>query len=157
MPEVVQTMHISDLLRPADVISHLSAANKRELLKTLAEHAAAALKLDTQSILAALAAREVMGSTGVGKGVAIPHARIEDLDSFYALFARLDSPLEFNAVDDEPVDLVFLLLTPGRAKSSDHMRALAAVTRRLRNSKLADDLRSTDERSLIYQLLVGSA
>jgi PTS system nitrogen regulatory IIA component len=107
-------------------------------------------------MLAALAAREVMGSTGVGKGVAIPHARIEDLDRFYALFARLDSPVEFKAVDDEPVDLVFLLLTPGSAKSSDHMRALAAVTRRLRNPKLADDLRSTDERSHIYNLLVGS-
>jgi nitrogen PTS system EIIA component len=148
-------MHLTDLIQPDDVIASLDVPTKRQLLKALASRAAESLKIDKHTIIAALSGREVMGSTGVGQGVAIPHARIEGLGRFYSLFVRLDHAIDFASVDDMPVDLVFLLLTPASASGAEHMRALSAITRRLRDRKLAEDLRSTKEPKFLYDLLVG--
>src|SRR5262249_33641394 len=113
--------------------------------------AARLLAIDGQTILDALMSREMLGSTGIGQGVALPHARLSGLQRFFGLFARLERPINFDAIDDRPVDLVFLLLIPEKA-GNDHLAALAAVSRRLRDRDVAARLR-TDTDTNLYSTL----
>jgi nitrogen PTS system EIIA component len=144
-------MEMRKLIKPEHVL-RLSVGNKIQLLQDLTRRASKSLGLDVQTIGDAVLSREALGSTGVGNGVAIPHARIPGLSHFCAFFARLEKPIDFAAVDGQPVDLVVLLLIP-EAANNDHVRALACVSRLLRDSQIAARLRATSEPSQLYEIL----
>ena len=149
-------MDITDLIAADGVIVGLRARDKRQVLDELARRAAAALGIDAGAILAALLAREELGSTGVGKGIAVPHARMPGISRPFALLARLERPIDFAAVDDLPVDLACLLLTPATA-TVEHLPALACISRRLREKGVADRLRSARDSAALYAILAGVA
>ena len=139
------------------VASSLSAGSKKQLLQEMAEMAVACgaignSKIKARDIVSAVMERERLGSTGVGSGVAIPHARLEGLDEVKAVFARLETPLEYEAVDDRPVDLVVLLLAPAHA-GGDHLKALAQVSRLLRREDMRARLRSAPTAESLHLLL----
>jgi nitrogen PTS system EIIA component len=146
-------MHIGELLDRNAIALRVSAPNKRQALAVVAEIAARKLKLDVGVILDALTEREQAGSTGVGHGVAAPHARLEGLDRMRGVFVRLDQPVEFDAVDDQPVDLIFALFAPKDA-GAEHLRALARVSRLLRQAELREQLRQARTADAIHALLV---
>lgn len=146
-------MNIGELLDRSAIALRVSAANKRQALAVVAEIAARNLKLDAGDILDALTEREQAGSTGVGHGVAAPHARLEGLTRMRGVFVRLDQPVEFEAVDDLPVDLIFALFAPKDA-GSEHLRALARVSRLLRQAELRQRLRQARTADAIHALLV---
>ena len=122
------------------------------LLLDLASRAAASLNLDPKLVFNALQAREQLGSTGLGEGFALPHARIEGLDRFFGMFARLNRPIHFDSVDAKPVDLVFLLLIPAAAQGH-HLAALAAISRHLRDKEFAARLRKAANTAALCNLL----
>jgi len=125
-------MEISDLVQPEAVISGLKAGGKKQLLQELARHAAQITGVNEKKIFETLLERERLGTTGVGNGIAIPHGKLADFKRLYGLFARLEKPIDFDAIDEQPVDLVFLLLAPEGA-GADHLKALARVSRLLRD------------------------
>jgi PTS system nitrogen regulatory IIA component len=141
-----------DLLAPQSVMSRLTADNKADILQGMAKLAAAATGKDAHVIFDVLWEREKLGTTGVGFGIAIPHGRIEGLDRVYGFFARLAEPVNFDSIDEKPVDLVFLLLAPESA-GADHLRALAVVSRLLRDAKLCEHLRRAKNETELYRLL----
>jgi PTS system nitrogen regulatory IIA component len=145
-------MTIGDIIGPERILVGLRAADKTQLLRRLSDHAAAALPLDQHLIFDALQAREKLGSTGLGKGFALPHARIEPLANRFALFARLARPIEFAAIDGRPVDLIILLLTPTNS-GGEHLATLAALSRPLRNQDLLQRLRNAADAQEVHQLL----
>jgi PTS system nitrogen regulatory IIA component len=145
-------MEIADLISPEAVVPHLKAASKKQALQELARHAAALAGLPERRIYEILAEREKLGSTGMGQGVAIPHGRVAGIEKMTGLFARLDHPVDFGSTDDQPVDLVFLLLAPEGA-GADHLKALARVSRLLRNQPLCEKLRAASQRAALYALL----
>ena len=134
-------MKISDLLSPTDVMIDVRAANKRLLLREFAAKAAADLGLPVEAIASHLLKREDLGSTGIGRGVAIPHARLPDLRRPFGLVARMKQPVEFDAIDGQPVDLVFVLLLPA-AVENEALAALALVARTLRSPENLARLRA---------------
>jgi PTS system nitrogen regulatory IIA component len=148
-------MEIRELLEPDRVVVGLPAREKAGLLTELANRAAKAAKLDPEVIRAALEAREQLGSTGVGHGVAIPHARIKGLKRLLGYFARLERSIDFAAIDDEPVDLVFLLLIPAEA-GNEYLAALSAVSRRLRDREAVRKIRAASDASELHRLLAGN-
>ena len=141
----------SDMLRDDAVLTGVVAATKKAVLQQLASVAATAIGGDAKLIAERLIAREKLGSTGFGGGVAIPHAKIEGLAQVTAVFARLAQPVDFQAVDDLPVDLVFLLLSPTDA-GAVHLKALARVSRRMRDQAFLAKLRGTGSRDALYAL-----
>jgi PTS system nitrogen regulatory IIA component len=145
-------MDLADLIEPNRVIFAARASNKEQLLQDLASRAAALLNLDAQTIFNALQAREDLGSTGLGNGFALPHARIEGLDRLFGMFARLTRPVHFDSIDGKPVDLVFLLLIPPTT-GSEHLGALAAVSRQLRDQEFAAKLRKAANATALCKLL----
>jgi PTS system nitrogen regulatory IIA component len=145
-------MEIADVIAPAGVVVGLRARDKRQVLEELIRRAAAGLGLDSGAVFALLFAREELGSTGVGRGIAIPHARVPGLSRVFGLLARLERPVDFAAIDDQPVDLVCLLLTPAAA-AADHLPALACVSRRLREKAVADRLRTARDGVALYAAL----
>lgn len=147
-------MNLTELIRPDRVLTSVRAADKAALLNVLAKRAATAVSLEASEIAAALSAREALGSTGVGLGIAVPHARLEGLSDIVSLFARLERPIDFAAIDGEPVNLVFLLLSPLQG-NAEHLATLAAVTRRLRNRSIAKAIRDAASASQIHVLLTG--
>jgi PTS system nitrogen regulatory IIA component len=144
-------VEITDLLAPDSVIAGLPVRNKPYLLTELARRAAAATGLSQEHIREALEAREALGSTGVGAGIAMPHAQITGLDRFYGLFVRLHRPIDYDAIDGRPVDLVFLLLIPATTK--EHLQALACVSRRLRDQAIASSVRTAVDDRELYEAL----
>jgi PTS system nitrogen regulatory IIA component len=149
-------MDIADLLTPAGVIANLRAANKRQALQELAKRAAAVTGKHERAIFDVLLERERLGTTGIGSGTAIPHGRMPDLPQLYAIFARLEKPVDFEAIDNQPVDLIFLLLTPDAA-GADHLKALARLSRLLRDKAMCEKLRGTDSADALYALLTDRA
>jgi PTS system nitrogen regulatory IIA component len=145
-------MEIAELISPEAVVPHLKAASKKQALQELARHAAALAGLPERRVYEILAEREKLGSTGMGQGVAIPHGRVAGIDKMTGLFARLDHPVDFGSTDDQPVDLVFLLLAPEGA-GADHLKALARVSRLLRNQSVCEKLRAASQRAALYALL----
>ena len=145
-------MEITDLVTPDSVVPHLKAASKKQALHDLARHACSIAGVDERSIFDALLERERLGSTGVGLGIAIPHAKLAGLTELHGVFARADSPIDFDAIDEQPVDLVFLLLAPESA-GADHLKALARVSRLLRNHDVCEKLRGAESAEAIYALL----
>lgn len=146
-------MQIGELLDRNAIALRVSAANKRQVLALIAEIAARNLGLDAADVLDALTEREQAGSTGVGHGVAAPHARLEGLQRMRGVFVRLDQPVDFEAVDDQPVDLIFALFAPIDA-GSEHLRALARVSRLLRQAELRQQLRQARTADAVHALLV---
>ncbi len=142
-------MKISDLLSPADVLFDIRVSNKRLLLQEFAARAAAGLGLPVAQIAPYLLKREELGSTGIGRGVALPHARLPDLPRAYGLLARLKQPIEFDAIDGQAVDIVFTLLLPAAAESGQ-IEALALVARTLRPPQTLQRLRSAKNASELY-------
>jgi nitrogen PTS system EIIA component len=147
-------MDIGELLERTAIAVRVSASSKRQALATAAEIAGRRLKLKPQAILDALLEREAQGSTGVGQGVAVPHARLDGVDRMRAVFLKLEQPIAFDAVDDRAVDLVFVLLAPKQA-GVEHLRALARVSRALRQSDLREQLRQAHSADAVYALLAG--
>ncbi|HEX9555805.1 MAG TPA: PTS sugar transporter subunit IIA [Reyranella sp.] len=149
-------MEIADLLiGPEAVLASLKASGKKALLAELASRAAAVFTLDERRLFDRLLERERLGSTGIGGGIAIPHARMASLAKPVGLFARLAHPIDFDAIDERPVDIVFLLAAPEGA-GADHLKALARVSRLLRDRALVDKLRATGNAEALYALLVES-
>ena len=145
---------LTDLLLPETVLERLPAANKKAVFQQLATAGAAAYGLESAAIIEGLVKREKLGSTGFGGGVATPHARITGLNHVVGIFARLAQPIDFQAVDDLPVDIVFALLSPVDAGAL-HLKALARVSRRLRERGFVDKLRGAGSRDAIYALLTA--
>jgi PTS system nitrogen regulatory IIA component len=145
---------LHDLLTIDRVDAALSVANKKALFQQLGLVAGRKLGFEAKAIVAALSEREKLGSTGFGGGAAIPHAKIAGLSSVFGYFARLANPVEFQAVDGLPVDLVFLLLSPPDA-GADHLKALASVSRALRDRETTAKLRGARSRDAIFALLAG--
>jgi PTS system nitrogen regulatory IIA component len=149
-------MQLSTIISSNAVLPNLKASSKRQLLQELAQEGARLSGLDTQVIFETLLRREKLGSTGLGQGIAIPHGKFQALDKVYGLFARLASPVKFDSVDDNPVDLVFLLLAPESA-GADHLKALARISRLLRDSTVVEKLRGTDKAEGLYAILTEPA
>lgn len=145
-------MEIEDLITPAGVIPKLRATGKKHALQELAKRAADVTGLHERAIFDVLLERERLGSTGVGNGIAIPHGKLPELQKLHGVFARLDSSIDFDSVDDQPVDLVFLLLAP-EAAGADHLKALARVSRLLRDRAVCEKLRGANGADAIYALL----
>ena len=145
-------MDIADLITPHSVIPNLHATNKKQVLQELAKRAAAITRLSERTIYDALAERERYGTTGIGTGIAIPHGKLAALNRLYGIFARLDHRVAFEAIDDQPVDLVFALLAP-EAAGAEHLRALSRVSRLLRDRKMCEKLRGTETADALYVLL----
>jgi PTS system nitrogen regulatory IIA component len=142
-------MQISDFLSPADVQIDSRVSSKRELLKQSARSAAERLALNPDQISAELFKREELGSTGTGEGIAIPHARIAGVEKPFGLAVRLRYPIDFDSIDGQPVDLVFVLLLP-TANDREHLGALAAVARKLRTPEAVTDLRRAKDVDQFY-------
>lgn len=147
-------MEIADLLPGPDaVLACVKASGKKALLAELVSRAAALYKLDERRLFDRLLERERLGSTGIGGGIAIPHGRMAALSAPVGLFARLVQPIDFEAIDERPVDIVFLLVAPEGA-GADHLKALARVSRLLRDRALVEKLRATDNADALYAMLV---
>ncbi len=142
-------MKISDFLDPADAVIDVRASNKQQLLQMLAQKAAMSLGLQPDDIASGLLKREELGSTGMGRGVAIPHARLPIIKKPYGMVARLKPPLDFNAIDAQTVDLVFMLLLPPPPES-DQLTALALVARKLKAPETLTRLRQAKHASEFY-------
>jgi PTS system nitrogen regulatory IIA component len=147
---------IADLVTPRGVIAQLRAPTKRQVLQELARRAATMTGLTDKRIYDALAERERLGTTGIGTGIAIPHCRLPELTRLCGMFARLERPVPFEAIDDQPVDLVFLLLAPSEA-GAEHLKALARVSRLLRDRAMCEKLRGANSADALYALLTGGA
>lgn len=145
-------MDLSDLLVIDAILPRLKTANKKQALQEMAAKAAALTGRDERDIFETLMQREKLGSTGVGHGVAIPHGKLAGLERLVGVFALLDKPIDFDSLDGEPVDVVFLLLAPESA-GADHLKALARIARVLRDDETAAKLRAADDAAAMYTLL----
>jgi len=149
-------MEISDILSLQGVLANLKAGSKKQLLQELAAVAAKETGIHERTIFDVLLERERLGSTGVGKGIAIPHGKLSDIDRLYGVFARLPSAVDFEAIDEQPVDLIFLLLAPADA-GADHLKALARISRLLRADDVCTRLRGSEHAEALFALLTQTA
>lgn len=147
-------MELADILAERAVLACTGVRTKRELFEELAGKAAELTGQDSATILEAISSREELGSTGLGNGIAIPHGKIAGLGQVQAVFARLDEPIEFDSVDDQPVDIVMMLLAPAGA-GADHLKALSRVARLLRTESVVEDLRRLDLPAKLHAVLTA--
>ncbi|MEM0909213.1 MAG: PTS IIA-like nitrogen regulatory protein PtsN [Pseudomonadota bacterium] len=145
-------MGTAQFITPDAVLLGVDSHSKKHLIQDVSALAAKITKLPERAIFDTLLKRERLGSTGVGNGVAIPHGKLVELSAITGIFVRLAEPINFDALDDEPVDLVFALLAPEDA-GADHLKALAKIARILRTPQMAEDLRKADTPAEVYQLL----
>jgi PTS system nitrogen regulatory IIA component len=148
-------MELIDLLDTDGIVANLRATSKKQALQELARRAAAVTKIDERKIFDVLMDRERLGTTGVGSGIAIPHGKLPELTRLYGVFARLEKPVDFQSIDDRPVDLIFVLLAPEEA-GADHLKALARVSRLLRDQVTTDKLRGTADADALFAILSES-
>jgi PTS system nitrogen regulatory IIA component len=148
-------MPLNELLTPDAVLPALRVNGKKQALQEMSERAAEVSKLPAREIFDSILQRERLGSTGVGDGIAIPHGKLLKCPRIFGVFARLERPIDFEALDGLPVDLIFLLVAPESA-GADHLKALAMIARLLRDSSLAAQLRATRDASAIYAMLTQS-
>jgi len=147
-------MPLNDLVAPEAVVPSLRVSSKKQALQELAARAAAICGRNEREIIEVLLQRERLGSTGIGSGIAIPHGKLAKLDRLYGVFARLERPVEFESLDGQPVDLMFLLLAP-EAAGADHLKALARIARLLRDPEIARKLRESRDAEAIYAVLTA--
>jgi PTS system nitrogen regulatory IIA component len=148
-------MSLTDLIPEGGVLADLSASGRKQVLHALAELAERTLGVDARPVLEAVMERERLGSTGVGEGVAIPHARSPLVDSVYGVFARLKTPVDFDAIDGRPADLVFMLLAP-EDSGAEHLKALARVSRLFRRDEVREALRMAPDAAALHAILSGA-
>jgi PTS system nitrogen regulatory IIA component len=146
------TMTLTDLVTPNAIIAALKVNSKKQAIQELAARAAELTGQSENAILEILLQREKLGSTGVGNGVAIPHGKLPKLGRLFGLFARLQRPIDFEALDNQPVDLIFLLLAP-EAAGADHLKALARIARQLRDPEIARRLRESTDAEALHTVL----
>ena len=146
-------MEICDLLSADRVISCIRATNKKQLIENVSMHAANICGKNERTIFDILLERERLGTTGIGRGVAIPHGKLPDLDQLYGVFVKLEQPIDFESMDDEAVDLIFLLLAPETA-GADHLKALAQISRMFRDSIICKKLRAAKDKRTLCKLLL---
>lgn len=149
-------MDLDSIITIEAVIPHLKASSKKQALQELARKASEITGLEQREVFDVLLERERLGTTGVGGGIAIPHGKLANLGQLHGVFARADRAIEFDSIDDRPVDLIFLLLAP-EAAGADHLKALARVSRLLRDPRMCDKLRGCDTKDAIYALLTQTA
>lgn len=145
-------MPLLDFLDPQAVLPALRVSGKKQALQEIASHAAKLVGLSESAIYEALLQRERLGSTGIGEGIAIPHGKISGLDRIFGLVARLEKPVDFEALDGQQVDILFLLLAPEGA-GADHLKALARVARVLREPGLVERIRATRDATALYAIM----
>ncbi|MFU0505946.1 PTS IIA-like nitrogen regulatory protein PtsN [Pseudaminobacter sp. NGMCC 1.201702] len=145
-------MDLSDLIEVPAIMPALKANSKKHLLQLLAERAALVTGIPEREVFDTILQRERLGSTGVGNGIAIPHGKLAGVKHITGVFARLETPVEFEALDDQPVDLVFLLLAPEGA-GADHLKALSRIARILRDADTVAKIRGTRDAAAIHTLL----
>jgi nitrogen PTS system EIIA component len=145
-------MTITDLVAPEAIVPALKVSSKKQALQELSARSSALTAQNERAIFEVLLQREKLGTTAVGYGVAIPHGKLPKLTKMFGLFARLDRPIDFEALDGQPVDLVFLLLAPEGA-GADHLKALARVARLLRDQDTANKLRAARDAQALYAVL----
>ena len=148
-------MKTTDLVSGGSILTNLRITSKKQALQELAKRAAELTAQPERAIFEVLIERERLGTTGVGNGIAIPHGKLPDLDRLYALFAQLETPIDFDAIDEQPVDLICVLLAPETA-GADHLKALARISRLLRDRAICEKLRGTDSAKAIHALLTES-
>jgi len=149
-------MEITEILKPESVIASLKATSKKQALQEIARKAAAITGLNERQITEVVLERERLGSTGVGHGIAIPHGKLEGLENLVGVFARLERPIAFEAIDERPVDLIFMLLAPLSAGAA-HLKALARVSRLLRDRAACEKLRGATSPDALYAVLTEPA
>ena len=149
-------MLLTDLVAPGAIVPALNVTSKKQFLQELAAKAAALTGQSERAILETLQQRERLGSTGVGNGIAIPHGKLPKLGKLFGLFVRLERPIDFEALDGQPVDLIFLLLAPESA-GADHLKALARVARLMRTPDTAKLLRESRDAEAIYAVLTRTS
>lgn len=147
-------MEIREFLDPSNIIPQLFSTDKTQALRELSRRASTVLGLPQESIFNAIMAREKLGSTGLGQGFALPHARIDGLDHFFGLFARLGRPIAFEAADEKPVDLIFFLLIPANSVVN-YVTVLASIARRIRDQDIAKRLRLAEDPAVLHALLTS--
>ncbi len=147
-------MDLGDLIQPDAVLPALKVNSKKQLLQIMSEKAAALTGLSEREVFDTVLQRERLGSTGVGNGIAIPHGKISSVKRIAGVFAQLDTPVDFEALDDQPVDIVFLLLAPENA-GADHLKALSRIARMLRDPERIAKLRTAHDAGLLYELLTS--
>jgi PTS system nitrogen regulatory IIA component len=145
-------MDLSDLIEASAILPGLKANSKKQLLQLLAEKAASITGIPEREIFDTILQRERLGSTGVGNGIAIPHGKLPGVKRITGVFARLEAPVDFEALDDQPVDLVFLLLAPESA-GADHLKALSRIARMLRDGDTVTKIRATRDATAIHTFL----
>jgi PTS system nitrogen regulatory IIA component len=145
-------MPLTDIIAPNAILPALKASSKKDAIQSLAAHAANLTALNERGILEVLQQREQLGSTAVGNGVAIPHGKLPKLSALFGLFARLENSIDFESLDNQNVDLIFLLLAPEGA-GADHLKALAKIARLLRDPEIARKLREAQDAETIYGVL----
>ncbi len=148
-------MEVTDLISTDGVLANLRATSKKQALQELSQRAAQVTGLHERTIFDVLMERERLGTTGVGNGIAIPHGKLTNIDRLFGLFARLEKPVDFDSIDEHPVDLIFLLLAPESA-GADHLKALAKVSRLLRDQAVCEKLRGTDDAEALFAVLTES-
>src|SRR5262245_56092369 len=145
-------MPLTDLVAPNAIIPALKVNSKKQAIQELSARAAALTGQNERTVFEILLQREKLGSTGVGNGIAIPHGKLPKLGKPFGLFARLERPIDFEALDGQPIDLIFLLLAPEGA-GADHLKALARIARLLRDQDVAKKLRASRDAQAIYSVL----
>lgn len=149
-------MRLVDLLTPEAVLPSLKANTKKQALQELSDKAAEVCGLPAREIFDALLQRERLGSTGIGEGIAIPHGKLARIKSIFGIFARLERPIDFDALDGSPVDLVFLLITP-ESSGADHLKSLACVARVLRDPAIVATIRATRDPTALYSIIAQTS
>ena len=146
-------MDLSELLNENAILPALKVSSKKQAIQCISEKAAEITGLNEREIFETLLQRERLGSTGVGSGIAIPHGKLPSLDKIYGMMARLERPISFDAMDDQPVDIIFLLLAPEGA-GADHLKALAKIARVLRDGDMVNKIRATSDPEALYSVLL---
>jgi PTS system nitrogen regulatory IIA component len=145
-------MDMVNFLAQDGIVANLKASSKKQALQELSQQAAVLTGLHERTIFDVLLQREKLGTTGIGRGVAIPHGKMQEVKRLHGIFARLPKPIDFDAIDEQPVDLIFLLLAPESA-GADHLKALARISRLLRDDAICAKLRGADDPEALFALL----
>ena len=146
-------MELSNLLTPECIVANLKATSKKQALQEISRRIADVTRENERDIFNVVIEREKLGTTGIGDGIAIPHGKLENLQKLYGFFARLERPVNFDSIDERPVDLIFLLLAP-EAAGAEHLKALACVSRFLRDKTNCEKLRGSNNPEALYSLLI---
>jgi PTS system nitrogen regulatory IIA component len=149
-------MDMVNFLAQDGIVANLKASSKKQALQELSQQAAVLTGLHERAIFDVLLQREKLGTTGIGRGVAIPHGKMQEVKRLHGIFARLPKPIDFDAIDEQPVDLIFLLLAPESA-GADHLKALARISRLLRDDAICAKLRGADDPEALFALLTVPA